>query len=82
MSNFKKGTEQGIIECGKWMIDNADQLSSVIVEGCTDWSIVISWSSIDENVKVPKIDISVSKYPSRKAIEHIIDSFNGVDSKS
>lgn len=58
---FCKQTEHAILNCSKWLEENAERLSCVIADGCTDWDIDFSWHTITESSELPKIDISISK---------------------
>lgn len=60
---FKEKTILGITECGKWLQDNAEQLSETICGGCTHWDITFSWDTqTEEPLGVPVIKINVEKY--------------------
>ena len=41
-SDFKDKTKAAIEACGKYLLDNADELASEFAGGCKEWSITFS----------------------------------------
>lgn len=61
--SFREKTEAGLVEYGKWLVDNAPEIAGMIDGGCDRWDITISWDSMtDDPNSVPVIDINVRKY--------------------
>lgn len=60
---FREKTEIGLVECGKWLEDNASEIAAMVDGGCTHWDITFSWDTMtDDPLTVPTIDIHVNKY--------------------
>lgn len=61
--SFREKTEIGLVECGKWLEDNAAVIAAMIDGGCDHWDIAFSWDlASDDPNDVPVIDINVRKY--------------------
>lgn len=72
-SRFHKQTVHALDGCGDWLKENAQIIADMVEDGATDWSITFSWTTLtDDSRTIPKVDISVSKYPGRKLIEDLL----------
>ena len=72
-SRFHRQTVRALDGCGDWLKENAQIIADMVESGTTDWSITFSWDTLtDDSRTIPKIDISVSKYPGQQLIEDLI----------
>ena len=70
-SRFHRQTVHALDGCGDWLKENAQIIADMVEEGATDWSITFSWDTLTSKI-IPKIDISVSKYPGEQLVKDLI----------
>lgn len=67
---FQIDTRNALIECARWLSENAEQLAETFAGGCRDWSV--EFSAGDQGL-FPNIKVCVNKIDIRA-----IDAYNGV----
>lgn len=68
--DFRSKTERGLVACGKWLEENAEDLSRAIANGCRRWSVEFSFDCTEDFC--PSIDISVNRV-SKEIVNAYVD---------